>query len=131
MQPLDEVLGISRQKAELIANTRHFVTGRPANHALLTGSRGTGKSALVKASVVVTSFAEPSERTSSDASSPLAGWPVWPDTCRCPPAELKSPRAPPVGATESASHLPTEWMCSPWKPGDRMPPATVSTVTVA
>lgn len=49
MQPLDELLGIARQKAELIANTRHFVTGRPANHALLTGSRGTGKSALVKA----------------------------------------------------------------------------------
>ncbi len=48
-QPLDELLGIERQKKELIANTRHFVAGRPANHALLTGSRGTGKSSLVKA----------------------------------------------------------------------------------
>jgi hypothetical protein len=48
-QPLDELLGISRQKDELLANTRHFVAGRPANHALLTGSRGTGKSSLVKA----------------------------------------------------------------------------------
>lgn len=49
LQALDELLGIARQKTELLANTRHFVTGRPANHALLTGSRGTGKSSLVKA----------------------------------------------------------------------------------
>ena len=46
---LDELLGIDRQKAELVQNTRQFVAGRPANHALLTGSRGTGKSSLVKA----------------------------------------------------------------------------------
>ncbi len=46
---LDELLGIERQKAELLHNTRRFVDGRPANHALLTGSRGTGKSSLVKA----------------------------------------------------------------------------------
>ncbi|HZR36767.1 MAG TPA: ATP-binding protein [Nevskia sp.] len=46
---LDELLGIERQKAELLRNTRRFVDGRPANHALLTGSRGTGKSSLVKA----------------------------------------------------------------------------------
>jgi predicted AAA+ superfamily ATPase len=45
----DDLLGIERQKAELIANTARFVAGRPANHALLTGSRGTGKSSLVKA----------------------------------------------------------------------------------
>jgi predicted AAA+ superfamily ATPase len=49
LQALDELLGIARQKTELLANTRHFVAGRPANHALLTGSRGTGKSSLVKA----------------------------------------------------------------------------------
>lgn len=48
-QRLEELLGIERQKTELLANTRHFVAGLPANHALLTGSRGTGKSALVKA----------------------------------------------------------------------------------
>ena len=92
---------------------------------------GPVRSALVKASVVVTSLADPSDRTSSDVRSPLAGWPVCPGTCRCPPAELKLPGAPPLGATESASHFPTEWMCRPWKPGARMPPLTVSTVTVA
>ena len=44
-----------------------------------------------------------------------------PATWKCPPAELKSPGAPPVGATELASHLPTEWMCRPWKPGVSSP----------
>jgi uncharacterized protein len=46
---LDELLHIDGQKAALLANTQRFVAGRPANHALLTGARGTGKSSLVKA----------------------------------------------------------------------------------
>lgn len=46
---LDSLLGIDRQKDLLVRNTRQFVEGLPANHALLTGSRGTGKSSLVKA----------------------------------------------------------------------------------
>lgn len=46
---LDSLCGIDRQKAALTQNTLQFVEGRPANHALLTGSRGTGKSSLVKA----------------------------------------------------------------------------------
>jgi predicted AAA+ superfamily ATPase len=46
---LDQLLGIERQKAELLRNTQRFVAGQPANHVLLTGSRGTGKSSLVKA----------------------------------------------------------------------------------
>lgn len=46
---LDDLLGIERQKAAAAQNTRQFVEGRPANHVLLTGSRGTGKSSLVKA----------------------------------------------------------------------------------
>jgi predicted AAA+ superfamily ATPase len=46
---LEDLLGIERQKGELLENTRRFVAGKPANHALLTGSRGTGKSSLVKA----------------------------------------------------------------------------------
>ena len=46
---LDELWGIERQKEQLLANTRHFVQGLPANHVLLTGARGTGKSSLVKA----------------------------------------------------------------------------------
>ncbi|COY37919.1 Uncharacterised protein [Mycobacterium tuberculosis] len=38
------------------------------------------RSSMVKASVVVTSIAEPSPRTCSEARSPLAGVPVCPGT---------------------------------------------------
>ena len=41
--------GINRQQYQLLDNTRRFTKGYPANNALLWGSRGTGKSSLVKA----------------------------------------------------------------------------------
>jgi predicted AAA+ superfamily ATPase len=41
--------GIERQGEALLANTRRFAEGLPANNALLWGARGTGKSSLVKA----------------------------------------------------------------------------------
>lgn len=41
--------GIDRQKTILLANTRRFAAGLPANNALLWGARGMGKSSLVKA----------------------------------------------------------------------------------
>lgn len=40
---------IDDQKERITANTRQFVAGKPANNVLLTGSRGSGKSSLVKA----------------------------------------------------------------------------------
>lgn len=40
---------IDRQKTALDLNTRQFLAGRPCNHVLLWGSRGTGKSSLIKA----------------------------------------------------------------------------------
>jgi len=46
---LDALVGIDQQKQALLENTRRFVTGLPANNALLWGSRGTGKSSLIKA----------------------------------------------------------------------------------
>jgi predicted AAA+ superfamily ATPase len=46
---LKHLLDIDEQKQRVDANTRQFVQGRPANNVLLTGSRGTGKSSLVKA----------------------------------------------------------------------------------
>lgn len=46
---LDDLQGIDRAKAALDRNTRQFLAGAPANDALLWGSRGTGKSSLVKA----------------------------------------------------------------------------------
>ena len=44
---LQDLLEIDDQKARLLANTRQFVAGYPANNALLWGARGTGKSSLV------------------------------------------------------------------------------------
>jgi predicted AAA+ superfamily ATPase len=46
---LCDLKGIDRQKEALDLNTRQFLKGHPANNALLWGSRGTGKSTLVKA----------------------------------------------------------------------------------
>jgi len=57
LQPLDvsldlslsDLLGVDVQREQLARNTRQFVDGLPANHALLWGARGTGKSSLVRA----------------------------------------------------------------------------------
>ena len=46
---LADLENIDDQKARIVANTRQFVAGQPANNVLLTGSRGSGKSSLVKA----------------------------------------------------------------------------------
>ena len=46
---LAELVGIDRQKELLERNTCQFLRGFPANNALLWGSRGTGKSSLVRA----------------------------------------------------------------------------------
>ncbi len=43
------LVGVNRSRDTLIANTRHFARGLPANNALLWGARGMGKSSLVKA----------------------------------------------------------------------------------
>jgi len=46
---LDDLKGIERQKEKIIQNTRQFLQNLPANDVLLTGSRGTGKSSIVRA----------------------------------------------------------------------------------
>jgi predicted AAA+ superfamily ATPase len=45
----DDLLCLDEQKAEVERNTRQFLAGREANNVLLWGSRGTGKSSLIKA----------------------------------------------------------------------------------
>ncbi|WP_230374221.1 ATP-binding protein [Pontivivens ytuae] len=47
--PLDLLVGISRARDTLVANTAQFARGLPANNVLLWGARGMGKSSLVKA----------------------------------------------------------------------------------
>ncbi|KZY61076.1 ATPase [Oleiphilus sp. HI0071] len=46
---LNDLLGIDRQKKLLVENTERFLSGKPANNALLWGARGTGKSSIIKA----------------------------------------------------------------------------------
>jgi predicted AAA+ superfamily ATPase len=46
---LELLKGIDYQRDILLANTRRFANGLPANNALLWGARGMGKSSLVKA----------------------------------------------------------------------------------
>ena len=46
---LGDLKEIDEQKEKIQRNTEQFVSGRPANNVLLTGSRGTGKSSLIKA----------------------------------------------------------------------------------
>ncbi len=46
---LDLLVGVDRARDTLMANTRQFAAGLPANNALLWGARGMGKSSLVKA----------------------------------------------------------------------------------
>ena len=45
----DWLIGVEVQHDLIDRNTAQFVSGKPANNVLLTGSRGTGKSSLVKA----------------------------------------------------------------------------------
>jgi len=45
---LSVLVGIDAAKEELLRNTAQFVEGYPANHVLLWGERGTGKSSCVK-----------------------------------------------------------------------------------
>jgi predicted AAA+ superfamily ATPase len=45
---LDDLVGVERAVARLVANVEQFVSGFPANHVLLFGERGTGKSSAVR-----------------------------------------------------------------------------------
>ncbi|STZ75909.1 ATP-binding protein [Bergeriella denitrificans] len=47
--PLDRLAAVGTQTEQLKRNTEQFLAGRPANNVLMSGSRGTGKSSLVKA----------------------------------------------------------------------------------
>ena len=47
--PLDRLAAVGTQTERLKRNTEQFLAGRSANNVLMSGSRGTGKSSLVKA----------------------------------------------------------------------------------
>ncbi len=56
---LDLLVGVDRARDTLLANTRAFAQGFPANNALLWGARGMGKSSLVKAAHAAVQAEEP------------------------------------------------------------------------
>lgn len=47
----DDLLGIEPQKTAFCQNLERFLDGEDANHTLLWGARGTGKSSLIKAAL--------------------------------------------------------------------------------
>lgn len=53
--PLDLLVGVDRQKARLLECLERFAAGLPANHVLLWGVRGAGKSSLAKAAFMAVS----------------------------------------------------------------------------
>ncbi|MDE2583021.1 MAG: ATP-binding protein [Rhodospirillales bacterium] len=57
--PIELLQGVERQKRILLENTERFAAGRPANNALLWGTRGMGKSSLVKAAHAAVNAARP------------------------------------------------------------------------
>ena len=58
--PLDLLVGIDGQKARFVENLGRFARGLPANHALLWGVRGAGKSSLAKAAFMAVAEGYPS-----------------------------------------------------------------------
>ena len=48
-QRLENLVGYERERRTVVANTEQFLAGLGANHVLLYGARGTGKSSTVKA----------------------------------------------------------------------------------
>lgn len=57
--PLDSLLGIDRQKGRFLENLERFAQGLPANHVLLWGVRGTGKSSISKAAFMQVAASTP------------------------------------------------------------------------
>lgn len=64
--PITLLRSVDRMRDTLLANTENFARGLPANNALLWGSRGMGKSSLVKAV-----HAEVAERRRAALAQPL------------------------------------------------------------
>jgi predicted AAA+ superfamily ATPase len=60
--PLDLLIGVDRQKARLLEVIERFAAGLPANHVLLWGARGAGKSALAKAVFMAVAARDPALR---------------------------------------------------------------------
>lgn len=77
---ISEIVGYERQKADLIQNTEFLLAGYPALHVLLYGSRGSGKSSLVKS--LLQEYGDRGLRLIEVAKSQLVDLPVIVDCLR-------------------------------------------------
>ena len=59
---LDSLVGVDRQKGRFLENLQRFAQGLPANHVLLWGVRGTGKSSIAKAAFMALTQTAPDLR---------------------------------------------------------------------
>lgn len=83
--PVDLLVGVDRQKERFGENLRRFAEGLPANHALLWGVRGTGKSSLAKAAFMDAAKGEPSLRLIEIDRDEIAHLPALFDLLRARP----------------------------------------------
>ncbi len=58
--PLDLLIGVDSQKAQVTGAMHRFARGLPVNHVLMWGARGTGKSSLAKAAAAAEAATSPS-----------------------------------------------------------------------
>ncbi len=56
---LASLVGVERQRDRLVENLRRFASALPANHVLLWGVRGTGKSSMAKAAFMAVAADQP------------------------------------------------------------------------
>jgi len=83
--PLDLLLGLDRQKDEFVENLSRFSKGLPANHVLLWGSRGGGKSSMAKSAFMAQAAMTPSLRLVEIESDDVAALPALFDILRARP----------------------------------------------
>ncbi len=73
-QRLEHLVGYERERGVVLANTEQFLAGLSANHVLLYGARGTGKSSTVKA--LLPRYAERGLRLIEVHKSELGDYPL-------------------------------------------------------
>ncbi|MGJ3249543.1 MAG: ATP-binding protein [Elainellaceae cyanobacterium] len=83
---LQELAGYSHQHETLLQNTQALLAGYPALHVLLYGSRGSGKSSLVKS--LVNAFGDRGLRLVEVAKSDLSDLPIIVDRLRPVPQKF-------------------------------------------
>lgn len=79
---LDSLVGVERQKDRFLENLQRFALGLPANHALLWGVRGAGKSSMAKAAFMAVAQDTPSLKLVEVDRDQVTALPLLFDTLR-------------------------------------------------